>query len=107
MLTVCILCQSNNKCVNCIAYIDRCCANCIKSLGTFLKILKDCHSNRKKNCIVKNKQKTKYLYCNTVRRYKKKEPGTGKHVKHFNNNITKHKSKAAAPHGRLPHTKHK
>ncbi len=40
MLTVCILCQSNTKCVNCIAYTDRCCANCVKSLGKLLKVLK-------------------------------------------------------------------
>ncbi len=36
----------------------------------------------------------------------KKEAGTGEHLNNFNN-INKHKSKAAAPHGRLPHTKHK
>ncbi len=28
-------------------------------------------------------------------------------LNHFNNQINKHKIKAAAPHGRLPHTKHK
>ncbi len=37
---------------------------------------------------------------------RKKEAGTGEHSTDFNN-INKHKSKAAAPHGRLPHTKHK
>ncbi len=36
-----------------------------------------------------------------------KEAGTGEHLTHFNNKINKHKWKAAAPHGRLPHTKHK
>ena len=30
--SICILCQSNNKCVNCIANTDGCCANCVKSL---------------------------------------------------------------------------
>ncbi len=45
--------------------------------------------------------------CNTVRRYGKKEAGTGEHLIHFNNKINKHKWKAPAPHGRLPHTKHK
>ncbi len=39
--------------------------------------------------------------------YGKKEAGTGEHSTHFNNKINKHKWKAAAPHGRLPHTKHK
>ncbi len=33
--------------------------------------------------------------------------GTGEHLKKFNKQINKHKSKAAAPHGRLPHIKHK
>ncbi len=33
--------------------------------------------------------------------------GTGEYLTHFNNKINKHKWKAAAPHGRLPHTKHK
>ncbi len=37
----------------------------------------------------------------------RKEAGTGEHLTHFNNKINKHKWKAAAPHGRLPHTKHK
>ncbi len=45
--------------------------------------------------------------CNEVSRYRKKEAGTGEHSTHFNNKINKHKWKAAAPHGRLPHTKHK
>ncbi len=45
--------------------------------------------------------------CNEVSRYGKKEAGTGEHLTHFNNKINKHKWKAAAPHGRLPHTKHK
>ncbi len=45
--------------------------------------------------------------CNKVDRYGKKEAGTGEHLTHFNNKINKHKWKAAAPHGRLPHTKHK
>ncbi len=51
----------------------------------------------------------KYLeiYCNEDDRYGKKEAGTGEHSTHFNNKINKHKWKAAAPHGRLPHTKHK
>ncbi len=48
-----------------------------------------------------------YRECNEVDRYGKKEAGTGKHLTHFNNKINKHKWKAAAPHGRLPHTKHK
>ncbi len=39
--------------------------------------------------------------------YGKKEAGTGEHLRHFNNKINKHKWKAAAPHGRLPHIKHK
>ncbi len=43
----------------------------------------------------------------TKLRYGKKEAGTGEHLRHFNNKINKHKWKAAAPHGRLPHTKHK
>ncbi len=46
-------------------------------------------------------------YSNTVRKYGKKEAGTGEHLTHFNNKINQHKWKAAAPHGRLPHTKHK
>ncbi len=37
----------------------------------------------------------------------RKEAGTGEHLITFNNKINKHKWKAAAPHGRLPHTKHK
>ncbi len=45
--------------------------------------------------------------CNEDYRYGKKEAGTGEHSTHFNNKINKHKWKAAAPHGRLPHTKHK
>ncbi len=45
--------------------------------------------------------------CNEVDIYGKKEAGTGEHLRHFNNKINKHKWKAAAPHGRLPHTKHK
>ncbi len=36
----------------------------------------------------------------------KKEAGTGEHSKDFNKNKQTH-NKAAAPHGRLPHTKHK
>ncbi len=39
VLIVCILCQSNKKCVNCIVYTDGCCANCVKSLGKWLKVL--------------------------------------------------------------------
>ncbi len=45
--------------------------------------------------------------CNAVDIYGKKEAGTGEHLIHFNNKINKHNWKAAAPHGRLPHTKHK
>ncbi len=45
--------------------------------------------------------------CNKDDRYGKKEAGTGEHLRHFNNKINQHKWKAAAPHGRLPHTKHK
>ncbi len=44
--------------------------------------------------------------CNEVDKYGKKEAGTGEHLNTFNQ-INKHKWKAAAPHGRLPHTKHK
>ncbi len=44
--------------------------------------------------------------CNAVDRYGKKEAGTGEHLNTFNQ-INKHKWKAAAPHGRLPQTKHK
>ncbi len=44
--------------------------------------------------------------CNEVDIYGKKEAGTGEHLT-FNNKINKLKRKAAAPHGRLPHTKHK
>ncbi len=44
---------------------------------------------------------------NEVSRYGKKEAGTGEHLNTFNNQINKHNRKAAAPHGRLPHTKHK
>ncbi len=39
--------------------------------------------------------------------YGKKEAGTGEHLNTFNNQINKHNRKAAAPHGRLPQTKHK
>ncbi len=35
---------------------------------------------------------------------RRREPAN---IQYFNNKINKHKSKAAAPHGRLPHTKHK
>ncbi len=45
--------------------------------------------------------------CNEVSRYGKKEAGTGEHLNTFNNQINKHNRKAAAPHGRLPQTKHK
>ncbi len=45
--------------------------------------------------------------CNTVDMYGKKEAGTGEHLNTFNNQINKHNRKAAAPRGRLPHTKHK
>ncbi len=45
--------------------------------------------------------------CNEVDRYGKKEAGTGEHLNTFNNQINKHNRKAAAPHGRLPQTKHK
>ncbi len=44
--------------------------------------------------------------CNAVRIYGKKEAGTGEHLNTFNQ-INKHNRNAAAPHGRLPHTKHK
>ncbi len=37
----------------------------------------------------------------------RKEAGTGERLNHFNNQINKHKIKVAAPHGWLPHTKHK
>ncbi len=47
------------------------------------------------------------IYCNEVSKYGKKEAGTGEHLTHFNNKINKHNRNAAAPHGRLPHTKHK
>ncbi len=45
--------------------------------------------------------------CNADDIYGKKEAGTGEHSNTFNNQITKHNRKAAAPRGRLPHTKHK
>ncbi len=45
--------------------------------------------------------------CNDVDIYGKKEAGTGEHLNTFNNQINKHNRKAAAPHGRLPQTKHK
>ncbi len=45
--------------------------------------------------------------CNEVDIYGKKEAGTGEHLNTFNNQINKHNRKAAAPHGRLPQTKHK
>ncbi len=44
--------------------------------------------------------------CNAVRIYGKKEAGTGEHLNTFNQ-VNKHNRNAAAPHGRLPHTKHK
>ncbi len=44
--------------------------------------------------------------CNAVDKYGKKEAGTGEHLNTFNQ-INKHKWNAAAPRGRLPHTKHK
>ncbi len=44
--------------------------------------------------------------CNAVRIYGKKEAGTGEHLNTFNQ-INKHNRNAAAPRGRLPHTKHK
>ncbi len=44
--------------------------------------------------------------CNAVDMYGKKEAGTGEHLNTFNQ-INKYKWKAAAPHGRLPQTKHK
>ncbi len=53
------------------------------------------------------KLKCKYSNILSVIKYGKKEAGTGEHLTHFNNKINKHKWKAAAPHGRLPHTKHK
>ncbi len=54
--------------------------------------------------IFKNRLKT---HCNEVSRYGKKEAGTRRTCNNFNNKINKHKWKTAAPHGRLPHTKHK
>ncbi len=45
-------------------------------------------------------------HCNEFDKYGKKEAGTGEHLNTFNQ-INKHKWKAAAPHGRLPQTKHK
>ncbi len=45
--------------------------------------------------------------CNEVSRYGRKEAGTGEHLNTFNHQINKHNRKAAAPHGRLPQTKHK
>ncbi len=45
--------------------------------------------------------------CNEVDMYGKKEAGTGEHLNTFNNQVNKHNRKAAAPHGRLPQTKHK
>ncbi len=53
------------------------------------------------------KGKPLQMHCNEVSRYGKKEAGTGEHLNTFNNQINKHNRKAAAPHGRLPHTKHK
>ncbi len=50
---------------------------------------------------------TRIYDCNAVDRFGKKEAGTGEHSNTFNNQITKHNRKAAAPRGRLPHTKHK
>ncbi len=47
-----------------------------------------------------------FYMCNAVRIYGKKEAGTGEHLNTFNQ-INKHKWNAAAPRGRLPHTKHK
>ncbi len=45
----------------------------------------------------------------TVAKLVDREVGGGNRrtFKYFNNKMNKHKSKAAAPYGRLPHTKHK
>ncbi len=50
-----------------------------------------------------------YIFTIIVTQFVDREEGggTGEHSKDFNNKINKHKIKAAAPHGRLPHTKHK
>ncbi len=53
-----------------------------------------------------------FTLCNEVDRYGKKEAGRRRRepaniLTHFYNKINKHKWKAAAPHGRLPHRKHK
>ncbi len=45
--------------------------------------------------------------CNAVRNIREEGGGNRRTFKHFNNKITKHNRKAAAPRGRLPHTKHK
>ncbi len=46
--------------------------------------------------------------CSCNARYVREEGGGNRRTfKHFNNKITKHNRKAAAPRGRLPHTKHK
>ncbi len=47
-------------------------------------------------------------YCNEDSWYVREEGGGNRRTfKTFNNNKNKHNRKAAAPHGRLPHTKHK
>ncbi len=50
-----------------------------------------------------------YIFTIVVTQFvdREKGGGTGEHSKDFNNKTNKHKTKAAAPHGRLPHTKHK
>ncbi len=63
-------------------------------------------SNRTASLIIMT-SRNRLPHCNEVSRYGKKEAGTGEHLIRFNNKINKHNWKAAAPHGRLPHTKHK
>ncbi len=52
-------------------------------------------------------QKKAIYNCNAVRNIREEGGGNRRTFKHFNNKITKHNRKAAAPRGRLPHTKHK
>ncbi len=48
-----------------------------------------------------------FIYCNAVCNIREEGDGNRRTFNTFNNKIKKHKWKAAAPHGRLPHTKHK
>ncbi len=102
---VCEVNPSHSVCQRTCVCVCVCVCMCVCVNRTELFVISVCVCvNRTDLCVI---CVCVYRECNEVDRYGKKEAGTGEHLTHFNNKINKHKWKAAAPHGRLPHTKHK